>query len=42
MISRTETFGNTTHKQYHLGLIDEHYFIVEKNKHDIVLFEPLR
>ena len=30
MISRTETFGNKTHKPYHLGLIDEHYFIVEK------------
>jgi hypothetical protein len=29
MISRTETFGDNKHKQYHLGLIDEHYFIID-------------
>ena len=29
MISRTETFGDNQHKQYHLGLIDEHYFIID-------------
>ena len=29
MISRTEIFGDENHKQYHLGLIDEHDFIVE-------------
>ena len=29
MISRTETFGDNKHKQYHLGLIDDHYFIID-------------
>ena len=30
MISRTEELGDTKHPLYHIGLIDEHYFIINK------------
>ncbi len=30
MISRTETFGDKAHQQYHLGLTDDHYFIIDE------------
>ena len=30
MIRRTETFGDQAHQQYHLGLIDEHHFIIDE------------
>ena len=30
MSSRTEEFGDKTHPVYHIGLVDEHYFIIDK------------
>ena len=30
MVSRTEEFGDNSHPSYHIGLIDEHYFIIDK------------
>ena len=30
MGSRTEEFGDKTHQLYHIGLVDEHYFIIDK------------
>ena len=32
MSSRTEEFGDKTHPLYHIGLVDEHYFIIGKTK----------
>ena len=30
MSSRTEEFGDKTHPYHHIGLVDEHYFIIDK------------
>ena len=30
MRSRTEEFGDKTHPLYHLVLVDDHYFIIDK------------
>ena len=32
MSSRTEEFGDKTHPLYHIGLVEEHYFIIDKTK----------
>ena len=32
LVSRTGNYGDNANKQYHLGLIDEHYFIIDETK----------
>ena len=32
MTSRTEEIGNDPHELYHIGLVEEHYFIIDKTE----------